>query len=159
MKSTLLDTQSIQDILAGRKIMMRRTDNRIPAEAQRVEMQRGHRAAFYWEHQWSGCAWVYLKPRHLPGDVIYVKEPYRGPGIYKADDPSGKWCNPMTMAPSMARLFLFIKEVRIERLQQISEADMRAEGGDFVKRWDALHKETPWHSNPWVWVYTFERLE
>lgn len=78
-----------------------------------------------------------------------------------------------------ARLWLEVTAVRVERLQEISQADARAEGcksADIVSGreclnpsegsyalhfrdlWDSLNaKRAPWESNPWVWVVSFRR--
>jgi hypothetical protein len=83
-----------------------------------------------------------------------------------------------------SRITLEVTRVHVERLQEISEEDAKAEGaagriapgGDlagafehcdtpinyrnhFQELWDDLHGlYTPWKSNPWVWVYDFKRM-
>lgn len=68
-----------------------------------------------------------------------------------------------------SRLTLTVTEVRVQRLQQISAEDVRAEGvelgvwggaGDyrhqFMLLWDSINaKRSPWDSNPWVCAITF----
>lgn len=99
--------------------------------------------------------------------------------VYAADDDSrercylAKWYSPIHMRRSASRLTLEVTAVRVERLQEISEADVRAEGievvgyGDypgefsgkhlFQKAWDAINGKTyPWSSSPWVWVIEFQ---
>ncbi|WP_242881699.1 hypothetical protein [Stenotrophomonas maltophilia] len=73
------------------------------------------------------------------------------------------------MPRSMCRLVLEITDVRVERLQAISEADARAEGVDpempdecvlaFERLWVSISGPSSWNSNPWVWVITFKRIE
>jgi hypothetical protein len=76
------------------------------------------------------------------------------------------------MPRGFCRLFLRVTALRVERLQEICYADVRAEGilvpGDdgswsrtgFIELWDSLNaKRAPWSSNPWVWVIEFERIE
>ncbi len=75
-----------------------------------------------------------------------------------------------------SRIDLEITAVRVERLQDISEEDARAEGanqsrcgqyGDeplyshrtgFVRLWNSIHGPDAWGQNPWVWVLEFERV-
>ena len=62
-------------------------------------------------------------------------------------------------------LTLQVENVCMERLQEITETDARAEGfGDldkpreaFAHVWDLLNGQrgATWESNPWVWVITF----
>lgn len=75
-----------------------------------------------------------------------------------------------------SRIDLEITEVRVERLQEISEDDAWAEGVDwysienkidgvgraqqaFKKIWDSfnLKRGYGWDTNPWVWVIGFRR--
>lgn len=82
-----------------------------------------------------------------------------------------------------SRILLEITEVRVERLNAISEHDAQAEGvaklrggfwqhyqpgwtqhqlsarGSFVTLWKSIYGEESWNSNPWVWVIEFKRIE
>ena len=64
-----------------------------------------------------------------------------------------------------SRILLEITNVRVERLNDISECDARAEGaptestliGDkhypsFRSLWKSIYGEDSWNANPWVWV-------
>jgi hypothetical protein len=135
------------------------------------------------------------------GDILWVRETwleYKGIYYYKADDPfkeldkllSGKsffkWRPSIFMPREATRLFLEVKNVRVERLQDITEEDARAEGvkdpydyqnPDFYEQphmrgigyyksafaglWDSLNKKRgyPFSLNCWVWVIEFERVE
>lgn len=78
-------------------------------------------------------------PKYVDGDVFYVRETW-GIGeydsyAYKADGISaeficndGKWRPSIHMPKEAARLFLRIKKTRAERLQDISDNDIKAEG-------------------------------
>lgn len=83
-----------------------------------------------------------------------------------------KWRSPLFMPRSASRLSLVIKSVRVERVQDINECDIVAEGipfqidryvsyeellDDFRNLWDSINgKKYPWASNPLVWVLEFE---
>jgi hypothetical protein len=70
------------------------------------------------------------------------------------------------MPREAARIFLRVTGVRVERLQEISEAEVLKEGfiyrkPDFKDYWNKLNAKRGfgWDSNPWVWVIEFERAE
>ena len=97
--------------------------------------------------------------------------PYEGPYSTIGWQPS------IHMPREAARLFLRVKDVRVERVQDIAEKDAESEGfrtecgpltscptcnvSEFSKTWDARNTKSGygWDSNPWVWVYEFERVE
>ncbi len=140
-------------------------------------------------------------PFGRPGDRLWVRETwtnawdevrnqwtdperyhYRADGIEIAHVEGmdrSPWIPSIHMPRRACRLVLEITEVRLERLQQISEADCLAEGvqqdeangfdiefgthysnsavGCFASLWDSTGGN--WKDNPWVWVVTFKRIE
>ena len=82
-----------------------------------------------------------------------------------------RWRLPVTMPREAARLFLRVKDVRVERVQDIGAYDSYAEGYHetepiehrprswFSSIWDARNAKRGygWDSNPWVWVIEFEK--
>lgn len=97
------------------------------------------------------------------------------------DDPE-RWPNKRYSSRYMprwaCRLWLRVTAVRPERLQDITTADAIAEGmtptwegqsapgvphkseiDQFADLWDSINAKRGhgWDTNPWVWVYTFER--
>lgn len=93
----------------------------------------------------------------------------------KDDIEAGFRWQPNIFMPRWAcRLLLTITDVRVERIQSISEADARAEGisdeqihehgsarAAFAALWDSIHGDTDheWGKNPYVWVVEFSRKE
>ncbi|HET8885568.1 MAG TPA: hypothetical protein VFM70_04355 [Salinimicrobium sp.] len=88
---------------------------------------------------------------------------------------------PSIFMPKVApRIFLEVTNVRVERLQDISEDDAIAEGITdaaplgfryngfsqfetaklaFKHLWQSINGEESWKSNPWVWVYDLKKVE
>ncbi|MBH2622893.1 hypothetical protein I5K99_21065 [Serratia marcescens] len=89
------------------------------------------------------------------------------PEYYDADDNLRYGWKPSIHMPRWAsRITLEITAVRVERLQDISEADAIAEGGNehfnidwFGPLWASIYGEESWNANPWVWVIEFRRVE
>lgn len=102
---------------------------------------------------------------------------------YLADDDEPlyglKWKPSIHMPKAAARIWLKVKRVRVERLQDMTAQDSLDEGvklslrgitngeptlAPFAKLWDSTLKKGEvsrygWSANPWVWVIEFERLE
>jgi hypothetical protein len=81
------------------------------------------------------------------------------------------WKPAILMPRGIARITLEITKVRVERLQEISDADTVAEGiasghageygrAAFRSAWDQINgKRALWASNPWVWVVEFRKVK
>lgn len=95
---------------------------------------------------------------------------------YKINRASPDWCmpkaaargnvSPLFMPRWASRLVLEISDVRIERLNAISESDCCAEGvGSPITRdckrpklqalWESINGAGSWEANPWVWALSF----
>lgn len=109
---------------------------------------------------------------------------YSGHAIYAADgdftwgdddgyeDGRSCWKPSIHMPRAASRILLEITGVRVERLNDISEEDAKAEGapteccviGDkhflgFRSLWKSIYGEESWKANPWVWCISFRRIE
>ncbi|MCJ7669550.1 MAG: hypothetical protein MUO61_03415 [Dehalococcoidia bacterium] len=121
------------------------------------------------------------------GEVVYVKEAWatfkaldnipivriKDATIFYAEDfgksgCTGKHRSPIHLPERFARSFIKITDVRAERLQEISEGDAQDEGVTyyddnavdvFMELWGSINPKYPWESNPWVFVYSFIRVE
>ena len=99
-------------------------------------------------------------------------------GDYGHDNESniGRRVPSIHMPRWASRITLRITDVRVERLQDISEDDARAEGvgykspgylpgtkgnwiGSFAYLWNTIKGPSAWDANPWVWALTFERVK
>lgn len=74
-----------------------------------------------------------------------------------------------------SRILLEVVAVRVERMQDISEADAEAEGIDYLRHhpdadetlsakqlfeclWCGINGPASWDANPWVWCISFRRI-
>lgn len=121
-------------------------------------------------------------PYGEPGERLWVRETFApawcGDWVYAADyskerlaekDARGFWKPSIHMPRQASRLTLEVTAVRVERLQDISEADARAEGCPaqapglprhwYAQLWDRINGAGAWDANPWVWVVEFHKVE
>lgn len=111
------------------------------------------------------------------GSRLPMKTWYRATGeIDWADDDGYEvpvpWRPSIHMPRALCRIVLEITGVRVERLQDISDADALAEGVDrtntsipgyacerFQTLWQSINGPESWAANPWVWVIEFKRIQ
>jgi hypothetical protein len=131
-------------------------------------------------------------PYGQPGDRLWVREAWARtkvfPGsdmvVYRESDNrtdyGGPWKPGIHMFRRDSRITLEITDIRVERLQDISEADALSEGivklpddgfglpaGEhyhaadprisYWSLWDAINGQGATEVNPWVWVASFKR--
>ena len=95
--------------------------------------------------------------------------------MYRATDEiygDARWHPSIHMPKEAARIWLKVTDVRVERLQDMTDDDAEAEGCfdytstalGFPDVWDSTIKKSDldrygWDASPWVWVIEFERCE
>lgn len=138
---------------------------------------------------WVRETFAYVSPHEYPAPFEECKIEYRAdkPEAKRAggwdcepDDPEAiRWRPSIHMPRWASRITLEVTGVRVERLQDISEADARAEGAypppagtdddgahydagtfrdGFRALWESINGAGSWTANPWVWVIEFRRI-
>ena len=112
---------------------------------------------------------------------VTTDEHDRRTALYRAtclNHPDERWRPSIHMPRWACRLTLEVVSVRVERLQDITEEDAKAEGmavpvgqdfvaarGLFAALWDKINGDrwpkrmASWEANPWVWRLVFKRVE
>ena len=100
--------------------------------------------------------------------------------VWKKGNSPCRWHPNIHMPKEAARIWLKVKDVRVERLQNITQEDAEKEGAqekvdpitkfrasallNFMHIWNSTIKKSDldsygWYENPWVWVIEIERCE
>ncbi|NHR05759.1 hypothetical protein HA052_11160 [Chromobacterium haemolyticum] len=136
-----------------------------------------------WDRHGNRVKWTPNRPATAISEMPFGNGYYSGHVIYAADgpnewsddddgggEPRSLWHPSIHMPRAACRLMLEITDVRVERLQDISEADAVAEGGPvdhpngtargwFEQLWEKLYGAGSWDANPYVWRISFKRVE
>jgi hypothetical protein len=195
-KPILFSTPMVRAILEGRKTQTRRVIKPQPESITPITsegfMTAPHLAEKFIFHFENGeSKEIELQPKK--GDVLWVRETFNYLKLpimdktkywYKADENmerpnfDNKWRPSIFMPREACRLFLRVKDVRLEHLQDITTSDCLKEGilenfhktpaaanirlkADFAKLWNSLNAQRgySWESNPMVKVIEFERIQ
>ena len=206
-KPILFSTEMVKAILADRKTKTRRLNglkeiNENPDQWSfsgfSYNTKKGHLEADFYDPDMNikrvKCPWKI-------GDILWVRETWNQAlntetdelgYVYKEqmlrenviytdlDDDPIKWRSSRYMPKIAARLFLEVKDIQVERLQNITEEDAIAEGvaqmewrdyfgnvrpttpkESFSQLWNSINAKRgyAWELNNWVWVVEFERVE
>lgn len=196
----LFNTEMVRAILDNRKTCTRRVIKDVVKENQEINKNSKGKFELYDITPRCGIpkGKIY-KPPYQPGDILYVRETWTDHYVpneigkpelqycYKADGvdikaeclpgENNRWYPSIHMPKEAARIWLKVTDVRVERLQDITEIQAQAEGcnsglltgpcnarGQFENLWNRTIKKSDidtygWKANPWVWVIEFERCE
>jgi hypothetical protein len=196
----LFSAPMVQAILEGRKTQTRRIVK--PAKSQswatpdffkNVTSHRLYDGFLALEHPEGGPGGCIRVPWRA-SDRLWVRETwarreYSKKIYYRATPELGamfnregdRWRPSIYMPRAASRITLEIMSVRVERLQDISEEDARAEGAPpnhpsidaisrefgfkdfsrswFAQLWESINGAGSWDANPFVWVVEFKKLE
>ena len=211
-KPALFNTEMVRAILDGRKTVTRRV-----VKPQHLRVLNSPYHQMHPEVPDNVLIEKLCEPPYKPGDYLYVRETWSPvyPDdtsndvvgyMFRADDgmgvaeydrryPNGKdyywpgiWCPSIHMPKEAARIFIRVKDVRVERLQEIDNVGALKEGCDgrcsepadgalsdcqmdydfsiekFMTVWDSTIKPKDrgkygWTADPLVWVIEFEKMK
>lgn len=171
VKPILFNTEMVQAILDGRKTCTRRVIKPQPDEKHTYTLgfvtdstEKKEVGCFGFAANEYGGSIQYVKPpyRYAPGDILYVRETwcalpvneaghmrghcvyyYRADGKLRPEGWRGKWHPSIHMPKEAARIWLKVTDVRVERLQEITEKQACMEGTD---PWDEVcYENNGWH--------------
>ena len=190
----LFNAEMVKAILSGRKNQTRRslksqpldkTSNGTPYDSFQettLPVTEGYDLTAYLDNP----LYIGKCPFGQVGDQLWVRETFKAYGrrelpprvFYRASDPDVwphlKWSPSIHMPRELCRINLEITNIRVERVQDITEEDAENEGIDFLRYipdadetltarelfwclWDSIYKN--WKDNPWVWVVEFKMIE
>ena len=184
MKPILFNTEMVRAILEGRKTVTRRVvknkSNCTLSEPYQVNDILYVRETWgCYTESWGDAAYFMYRASFPDGATKYINS-----GV-ECDLP--KWRPSIHMPREAARIFLRVKSVRVERLQDMTREDMLKEGimnycenckapfgcdlcsnesaveDNFFHIWNSTIKKEEintygWYANPYVWVIEFERI-
>lgn len=192
IKPILFNTEMVRAILAGRKSCTRRickdaNEYTVPdMEFYNADKRTYAVHNFADKEQMEQLSTAERTCPICTGDILYVRETWKEApkGYYYYEDwqkddiaDVTKWKPSIHMPKEAARIWLKVTNVRVERLQEITEVQAQAEGcnsglltgactarGQFEDLWNSTVKKSDidrygWDANPWVWVIEFERCE
>jgi len=206
----LFSAPMVRALLAGTKTQTRRVVKVQPHASHNPQHAEPRSAGWVWmahddRPTYSFATGDFRCPYGVPGDQLWVREQFAGSIAYErhgyplrewgnkiwycadGEPRSGQWTRPrpsIHMPRSLSRITLELTDVRVERLQDISEADALAEGvtpkwepgcsgrlmeaiGGFSFRpaasayadlWEQINGAGSWDANPWVWALSFKRV-
>jgi hypothetical protein len=186
----------VKAILEGRKTQTRRVVK--PQPINGLLFSEGFGYWFESRREIDGHIYKYNCPYGQVGDKLWVRETwavfqletegrhkefpnilYRADSstkllvnevVWKYNTPELKWRPSIFMPRWASRITLEITDIRVQRLWEITDEDVIAEGigvlvfndsykDSYAWLWDKINgKKHPWILNEWVWVISFKRV-
>lgn len=193
IKPILFNTEMVRAILDGRKTCTRRVVKTRRKDACGFYVTKRPDGSFTGVYEYDEDERMFENQliQYKPGDILYVRETwcglpvneaghfrrhpiyyYKAGGDLRPEGWRGAWRPSIHMPKEAARIWLKVTDVRVERLQDMTDDDAEAEGCfdytstalGFPDVWDSTIKKSDldrygWKANPWVWVIEFERCE
>lgn len=187
----------VKAILKGRKTQTRRHIKGQPTGDDAINLKDvfNHNPEYFYEICKYGkpgdLLWVREKFTPLPFDMVNQRTGLHfsyfadcdAESLEIAKEYGFKWKPSIHMPKDAARIWLMIEDIRVERVQEISQIDAQAEGIEpvtlhgeskwkrydegfcteypaisFKTLWISINGEESWKANPWVWVIQFRVL-
>lgn len=196
IKPILFNAEMVRAILDGRKTCTRRVVKTRRKDACGFYVTKRPDGSFTGVYEYDEDGRMFenqLIPPYKPGDILYVRETFIQAAAhtfwYKADDKSWvseglRWKPSIHMPKEAARIWLKVTDVRVERLQDITEDGAKAEGANwkngknvgweekmkrtaterFAEIWNSTIKKSDldrygWDANPYVFVIEFSKID
>nr|DAG26128.1 MAG TPA: hypothetical protein [Caudoviricetes sp.] len=205
IKPILFNTEMVRAIMDGRKSRTRRVVKTRRKDACGFYVTKRTDCSFTGIYEYDEDERMFenqLIPPYKPGDILYVRETWGYPislnsdkqYVFRADNivesgfknDSHIWHPSIHMPKKAARIWLKVTNVRVERLQNITEDEAKAEGAidnrgfihspedeydhiytareHFIGIWDRTIKKSDldrygWEANPYVFVIEFVKID
>lgn len=193
IKPILFNTEMTQAILDGRKTQTRRIAKALCFTEKRSDGLPPSEFCFFISPKTGFVYWKdiekmvtsdgkLVKVPYFPGDILWVRETWNyieesdddGFYVYAADRRAPakrsdwKWHPSIHMPKEAARIFLRVKDVRVQHLLDMGYDDLASEGlyswERFISLWDSTinpadEAKYGWNANPWVWAIEFEHCD
>lgn len=177
----LFSGEMVRAILDGRKTQTRRVITPRPVSWDSEPIYNTSARGWHFK---GGEKYKYKCPYGIPGDRLWVRETWHEatpePGflVYRATyrwPQDFKWKPSIFMPREASRITIEVTDIRVERVQDISDEDVLAEGfrmdntaifsrgyqGAMQILWDSINAKRGfgWNANPWVWVVSFKVIK
>lgn len=210
MKQILFNTEMVRAIIDGRKTVTRRLVKPQPAPTSQIQLANERFVWSFWKDgdqhlmkaPYDRGDILYVRETFCVGKIECGELPDGREALYVSQGTGDDDCIPkeytirhrigtddvvwkpsIHMPKESARIFLRVTNIRVERLQDIDDEDVKSEGANykdgkhvgfeekmcrtaierFAEIWDNTIPKKDldrygWDADPWVWVIEFQRI-